>query len=472
LQLEFLREVRRILRQEGQIYIGIENRLGFYYFLGQPEDHTGVEYAALLPRPLANAWVRYKNGTPYRTYTYSRAGYQKLLREAGFKSISFYAPVPDYRAFNEIVPLDSEQRCNDESTGGWRSRLKRKLFRSKWLTPSFGIVASSARADESWIAQLAQHVRNQLDIDDRTAHPTIRLSATSSAGLIAFLGNAAIIRVPLDPLNERRVQRNFDGLRHAQLIRSARPSFSAPLPLFNGMFAGVAYTVESYIPGRTFKSLSPEECVTAANSAFGFSVELAERALRRTASTEDKVSAGKVMTRIRAIFDTVEDERQRRSLEKLSDLATQFELEMLPVGFSHGDFWWGNILFDFASNQIGLVDWDAWSPAEPVTNDFLHFVCYRRVVRDNCTWAEAFSEWLRERNVDSLERQWMERLATALELGSSWREMAALMYWIREVSGHGESKLRFDHAWTDMMFNQALPSLLRCASSSLSPVDA
>src|SRR5207247_3905314 len=98
-QIEFLEEVHRILKPDGHLYIGIENRYGYGYFFGVPEDHTGVKYAALAPRWLADVLVTRANGHPYRTYTYSYAGLRSLLGEAGFPSASFFAPIPDYRDF-------------------------------------------------------------------------------------------------------------------------------------------------------------------------------------------------------------------------------------------------------------------------------------------------------------------------------------------------------------------------------------
>jgi hypothetical protein len=110
-QLSFLREIKRVLSDKGCLYIGIENRLGLGYILGQP-DHSGLRYTSLIPRSMANFLVkRYgrsggmyrdtsnrenkKEWRGYRTYTYSIKGYNSLLREAGFKFKSYWA-FPSY----------------------------------------------------------------------------------------------------------------------------------------------------------------------------------------------------------------------------------------------------------------------------------------------------------------------------------------------------------------------------------------
>ncbi len=115
IQQKALREVARVLKKKGQIFIGIENRFGLKYFFGYPDDHLlhydpkGLAYTTLMPRYFANKLTSKKLGVPYRTYTHSLGGYQRMLKKAGFRDISFYWPDPDYRAVtSRIVPLGSE----------------------------------------------------------------------------------------------------------------------------------------------------------------------------------------------------------------------------------------------------------------------------------------------------------------------------------------------------------------------------
>jgi SAM-dependent methyltransferase len=78
-QQAFLRDIARILKPDGQVYIGIENRLSWRYFLGRREEHTKMRFAALLPRLMANAIHRRTRGREFRIYTYSMRGYRRLL---------------------------------------------------------------------------------------------------------------------------------------------------------------------------------------------------------------------------------------------------------------------------------------------------------------------------------------------------------------------------------------------------------
>ena len=107
MQLAALRAVRRMLKPDGVLYIGIENSHGFKYILGENDDHTGIPHITYLTRDRADAKARRELKRPYRTYTYDRAGYQHLLTEAGFLQSRFHYPAPDYKSTDVLMDLDA-----------------------------------------------------------------------------------------------------------------------------------------------------------------------------------------------------------------------------------------------------------------------------------------------------------------------------------------------------------------------------
>lgn len=120
-QLLLLREVRRILKPSGKVYIGIENRLGLQYFLGA-RDHSGLPFTSLVPRKVADKMLRFVNRgktelvtdahvfsgaeSEYRTLTYSLKGYRELLAEAGFPRMKSYWAWQSYSYPRVSGPFD------------------------------------------------------------------------------------------------------------------------------------------------------------------------------------------------------------------------------------------------------------------------------------------------------------------------------------------------------------------------------
>jgi hypothetical protein len=67
-------------------------------------DHEGLMYTSFMPRWFAHWYNNLRHGEPYQTYTHTKAGYERLLREAGFSSSKFYLPYPGYNLPQIILP--------------------------------------------------------------------------------------------------------------------------------------------------------------------------------------------------------------------------------------------------------------------------------------------------------------------------------------------------------------------------------
>lgn len=92
---EMLEHCRRMLKDDGKIFIAIENRLGMKYWAGAAEDHTGRRFDGIENYPGENG-VR----------TFSKSELQNLLEEAGLNRIEWYYPYPDYKLPRQVFSDD------------------------------------------------------------------------------------------------------------------------------------------------------------------------------------------------------------------------------------------------------------------------------------------------------------------------------------------------------------------------------
>lgn len=151
LQKQGLLEIYRVLKPGGTLFIGIENRFGGHYFVGAKDDHSGLKFTSLLPRKIANWYMKRKLNQEYRTYTHSYSKYKGILRDMGFTNLTFYAALNSYRDCQGIVPLRAPHFLRYYFDHIWSRIQKWKLILweicltvgiGKYFIPSFLILAT------------------------------------------------------------------------------------------------------------------------------------------------------------------------------------------------------------------------------------------------------------------------------------------------------------------------------------------
>lgn len=193
LQLRFLQQLRALLKRDGVLYVGIENRM-FPGWLSR-DPHSKLKWTSILPRQAAN-WYAKKNGIleGYRTYIYSSLGYQALLGEADFPNTFFYYPHTSYREPNYIYPSAIAVRkylsnvlYSKIYTKKWRYFLELSSFfgLQYFFLSSFMILASSK--DRSLKTSFLFHLVKEKyhDIDPTTSFLKIH-SDGDDAAFLAF----------------------------------------------------------------------------------------------------------------------------------------------------------------------------------------------------------------------------------------------------------------------------------------------
>ncbi len=214
-QLQLLKEVSRVLKPEGQVYIAIENRISYRYLRGSPEGHIRMRYGSLLPRFLTKAYLKWKRGEDFRAYTYSLSGYKKLLREAGLKKQVFYCPWPHYGNIESVEAVDHS------SSGSWKVTLPKNkelpFPLSKYLVPSYSIVSSQNNESRCILSETVRDFQNRLADEfgnSRLRGSLYKLTRTGKAFVrIDSSQRSFLIKIGLDTVNDRQLANHAHWLK-------------------------------------------------------------------------------------------------------------------------------------------------------------------------------------------------------------------------------------------------------------------
>lgn len=95
--LDYLREIYRVLRPTGRLFLSTKNRFAFRYLTGVIDEHLGIRFGSALPRRLQR-WLckdRILDHPP--GYLHSWAALGSLLNRAGFSTTQELFCFPDAR---------------------------------------------------------------------------------------------------------------------------------------------------------------------------------------------------------------------------------------------------------------------------------------------------------------------------------------------------------------------------------------
>ncbi len=408
-QRNFLKEIKRVLKPTGQILIAIENRVAFRYFLGFPDEHTGLRYVSLLPRVIANIYSRLALHKKYMTYTYSMFGYNRLLKSIGFKNVRYYYPRPDYRFFSTIIDLTQNVDVAD-ITLGYRPNLKRmvtyfmlslpvikKLF--KFFVHSYIIFAfkqEKINVQDNFINKISnKSIRgSHIKCNCEFKMSKFYITHTNVAIFSVYKENEPlrIFKLPLDSFSLERLENQHIILKTLINDKVVSPNLLSLIPFsFKDEENGQKIFVEKFLEGIAANKiyLNLKRINKISDFATNFITDF-----HLTTETPVVISEpilDKLLSELFSDIQTNVTEEVYMGLHSIKKYLQRFLLgQKIPLVWNHGDFWLGNILVDKHNLSItGILDWDLSSAEYFPLLDIFNLLVNNRILIKRISWFEA-----------------------------------------------------------------------------------
>lgn len=340
-QLHFLREVLRILKTNGEVLLGIENRISALYAMGSREDHSGLRFISLLPRPLANLYSRLVRGKEYRNHTYSSSGLTKIFRQAGYGETQFFWPWWIYRTPWHVFPFVGKNYLDpnalkDAATlrhrlANWLLVLLARCPAARAFVPSFYVRAGKTRLEEGFFDRVLQRVEG----------PGARNEGVyvTGAGSVIGFGKRYSAKVGIDTRSSQLVCRD-----HA-----------------NGERARQISGLGSYIPPRQVIDHNGHPILVTPRMC-----PVKDLSRNLTDQIEVFLESMHGLPRSRKPFREVIDTSPIAAFLALTDLEQDWRLildllqdEIVEVGAVHGDFHLQQLFL--VQGKLQVIDWERFS---------------------------------------------------------------------------------------------------------------
>ncbi|HDZ76843.1 MAG TPA: methyltransferase domain-containing protein [Candidatus Omnitrophica bacterium] len=374
MQINVLKELRRVTKPEGYLFLAIENRVGYQYLTGYPDDHVNIKFVTFLPRFLADIITKIKRGFSYRTYVYSSIGYKNILQKSGYKKLKFYGAFAHYIAPYAVIPFNLIKNFKGLIGSGGGKRLKLFLkalprFLMKYLSPSFVIIAGKSDkefADAKIISLVkkAGVVKEVSEIEpiliSRRAGSRIPLNClifdTSRRSPVAFC------KISRSRRHAEIINDEADNLKYAgELFKGTVIAERIPRLLYSGVIDNVTLLVTNYLDCEVFNfknikgSRKSADILKALKKAIDFLVDFQKLSLVREIDVSDYFLP-KIKKQKEILLPKLDDSTDKK-IDELSDVIAKLKGVKLNLSAVHGDFdFYHNILHK--NGEVYVVDFE------------------------------------------------------------------------------------------------------------------
>ena len=463
-QKEFLKEIRRVLKPDGCLFLGIENRYAWKTWAMNADGHTGLRFVPWLPRLLAHLYSRIKGKGSYRNYLYGPGQYRGLLKACGFDNTEFYVPCPGYHHPVRMIDFKDKRqlerafsRKEDSAFRQFRQRVKGVL--SGRFPDAFGMVASDQKR-ASYLDQLLSHVQEQIGGKTRSGEPRYSYRMNGEMGIVTVLvrgpGEPFVLKLPIHQRGHEELRTETEILR--QVAKEDHP-LASEKELFakviaNGEFGRQEFFAYSVLPGVS-GDLIPKQSGrfgTAIENAAGFLSSL------HLASPDQSTSLVQLVEPLKErVMTLASDADQREILNRIAgEVLGAFEGGFERAVWSHGDSKLANFMFDSRTAALtGVIDWGTGFKPELPLYDLSFLFVSSQAARKRTSLPHQLRDQYRNGLPQEFRVIWDRYLAvTGVRMNDTQYRALVGYQWMKRLAPLTDEyeSMRFNHRYLDAMF--------------------
>jgi ubiquinone/menaquinone biosynthesis C-methylase UbiE len=463
MQVDLLREINRVLKPTGTLYLAIENRFDYHYFYKTPDTHTDLMYASLMPRFLANMYSLIFRRTSYREYTHSYSALKRMMVKSGFKSTDCYSLYPDYRIYDEIYCLTNEQAvpANTPFSG-----IRDKLNRSRLFCPSFGLTARKHKKDRNFI----EAVRDYIETERGAKYILGRYHVMPKGNVVLELterediSRGIIVKIPIDATADTQSVTEFRILEelHKNKNIQNKLGYQIPKALLRSTIDGQNFFIQEKINGVPVRFIAADQAskLRVINDCIEFIIDFHSCTSETVLITETEYIriAGALLERVKRVANGYE-----KVFDKIDAiLRSIFIGKAFTLVQKHGDFSFANLLTDSKNfNLNGVIDWDNSDYRQPALIDvinllesFYNFAGYEM--------GNVVTEVFLKGNLTPNEKSCIAKYLSAFPQYEELSRPLSIVYWLAHIDSQLKYKfLTYNPKWMEQNYFNVIEELNR-----------
>lgn len=397
-QVSFLSRLRRLLKPGGVIVVGTGHRTGFPSVRGF-QVSSRLPYINLMPRFAASWFLTRFKREPHqnaRSLTYSRAGYQRLFRDAQLRPLNLYWSEPSYDHPHVLIPFEGvlprkhvEAKLSDfwhVDRGGitWKFQsLARKLLAPALLNRDFVILLGNV-SDTTWsdTQQMWTSLCKQIPSLPEVRNPAFSLHThrfANKATIQVYEDRGARLRAILKaslPEGKEPQQFGHDALILLEALcqKERVRTFSFPRVLGCAHIGKIAYVAETALEGF---QLAKHLFSASARQRFNVLNAILPKCAKAAVDIGRLLGHCDQFPRVpESWWDLPMAQGTDRAIQRLAS-HLEFGKKQSESTFhsaQHGDLTLANILFSGLDKPLGVIDWDSVRRGLPPLYDLFNLL--------------------------------------------------------------------------------------------------